>query len=118
MANLADSVCVCCKEPIVGGWHACKCCKAAVHGAILCDKKWMPQEGDYFCSQQCIEKHNSDAVSDAHKMPLRRRPDEEDVEPADAATWANAADAPAPKSKRKAAVQQTAGAGCDAPAAC
>ena len=50
MANLADSVCVCCKEPIVGGWHACKCCKAAVHGAILCDKQWRAAAAMARCS--------------------------------------------------------------------
>ena len=57
-------------------------CKADLHSVAMCDKQWMPNDGDYFCSKACVQKHNySDEGREADKMPLRRRPDAEEVEP-------------------------------------
>ena len=61
----------------------------------------MPKaKDDYFCSKACVQKHNgSDEVAEDDKMPLRRRPDAEEVE-TDAATQADHAQQPA-ATKRK-----------------
>ena len=75
-------MCVCCNESITGGFHGCMTCKADLHSVAMCDKQWMPNDGDYFCSKACVQKHNySDEGREADKMPLRRRPDAEEVEP-------------------------------------
>ena len=82
MGEPNQRVCICCHESIRGGFHVCKTCKADLHSAVMCDQQWMPQDGDYFCSKACVEKYNgSDEVAEAEKMPLRRRPDAEEVEP-------------------------------------
>ena len=102
MGEPDQRVCICCHESIPGGFHVCKTCKADLHSAVMCDQQWMPKAKDdyYFCSKACVLKHNgSDEVAEDDKMPLRRRPDAEEVE-TDAATQADHAQQPA-ATKRK-----------------
>ena len=81
--------CVACHVLIQGGFHSCKTCGAALHGIVMCNKQWMPNDGDYFCSQACIQEYNrrDDVVG---RVPLRSRPTSAEVEPVVAAPIAPA----------------------------
>ena len=71
--------CVSCRGLITGGFHSCKTCGADLHGIGMCNKQWMPNDGDYFCSQACIQEYNGlGHVVD--KVPLRSRPTSAEVE--------------------------------------
>ena len=48
--------CVSCRGLITGGFHSCKTCGADLHGIGMCNKQWMPNDGDYYCSLACIQE--------------------------------------------------------------
>ena len=89
VAPADERQCVCCNESMAGGSHACMTCNADLHSVVMCNKQWMPNDGDYFCSQACIQEYNGrdDVV---RTVPLRSRPTSAEVEPVVAAPIAPA----------------------------
>jgi hypothetical protein len=72
--------------------HCCVTCKVALHSMIndLGCCPWMPVDNYYFCSRNCIEKHNA-AVVEAASIESREPGDTEpfgpDGEPGEWADW-------------------------------
>ena len=94
----AGKLCGACKAPIVGATsHTCMTCDKPVHSWVMAEDLqcgvWMPENGRYACSKECIEAFNSKQF-DEHEalvaswdasdgspppcpepLPLRKRPD-------------------------------------------
>lgn len=60
-----QSIVVSSSNPKAAPSHCCKQCKHHLHSYLVCDHVWMPEEGEYFCSADCIRKYNADRIAAA-----------------------------------------------------
>ena len=76
-ADASQIMCAACGDNIVGAtMQQCQQCKHPVHSHVLCEQVWMPNNGHYFCSKQCIRVFNDDIVRSFEAVPPADRPDE------------------------------------------